>query len=106
MQQKRIRRKIVVVGDGACGKTSLLLVFRTNDFPDNYSPTVFENYVTDIVQKGQKVKFLPGFHGSLCLQMVRGPVRVFLTCVSTSLLKITKFFLIFLSGGNGVVGYT
>ena len=92
MQQKRIRRKLVVVGDGACGKTSLLTVFGTNDFPDVYSPTVFENYVADIVHKGQEVKFLPGFHGSLCLQMVRGPVRVFLTCVSTLLHKITKFF--------------
>ena len=80
MHQKRIRRKLVVVGDGACGKTSLLTVFGTNDFPDVYSPTVFENYVADIVHKGQEVKFLPGFHGSLCLQMVRGPVRVFLTC--------------------------
>ena len=57
MQQKRIRRKLVVVGDGACGKTSLLTVFGTNDFPDVYSPTVFENYVADIVYKGQQVKF-------------------------------------------------
>ena len=57
MQPKRIRRKLVVVGDGACGKTSLLTVFGTNDFPDVYSPTVFENYVADIVCKGQQVKF-------------------------------------------------
>ena len=92
MQQKRIRRKLVVVGDGACGKTSLLTVFGTNDFPDVYSPTVFENYVADIVHKGQEVKFFPGFHGSLRLQMVRGPVGVFLTCVYTSLHKITIFF--------------
>merc|ERR1719391_1565667 len=56
MQQKRIRRKLVVVGDGACGKTSLLTVFGTNDFPDVYSPTVFENYVADIVHKGQEVE--------------------------------------------------
>ena len=100
MQPKRIRRKLVVVGDGACGKTSLLTVFGTNDFPDVYSPTVFENYVADIVHKGQEVKFLgtrvltsfykgqevklpPGFHGSLCLQMVSGPVLVFLLrCIS------------------------
>merc|ERR1719391_1664654 len=56
MQKKRIRRKLVVVGDGACGKTSLLTVFGTNDFPDVYSPTVFENYVEDIVHKGQEVE--------------------------------------------------
>ena len=58
MQPKRIRRKLVVVGDGACGKTSLLTVFGTGDFPDVYSPTVFENYVSDIVHKGQEVKNL------------------------------------------------
>ena len=57
MQSKRIRRKLVVVGDGACGKTSLLTVFGTNDFPDVYSPTVFENYVVDVIHKGQEVSF-------------------------------------------------
>ena len=57
MQSKRIRRKLVVVGDGACGKTSLLTVFGTNDFPDVYSPTVFENYVADVIHKGQEVSF-------------------------------------------------
>ena len=57
MQPKRIRRKLVVVGDGACGKTSLLTVFGTNDFPDVYSPTVFENYVADVIHKGQEVSF-------------------------------------------------
>ena len=57
MQPKRIRRKLVVVGDGACGKTSLLTVFGTNDFPDVYSPTVFENYVADVIHKGQEVKY-------------------------------------------------
>ena len=61
MQPKRIRRKLVVVGDGACGKTSLLTVFGTGDFPDVYSPTVFENYVSDIVHKGQEVKNLKWF---------------------------------------------
>ena len=60
MQPKRIRRKLVVVGDGACGKTSLLTVFGTNDFPDVYSPTVFENYVADVIHKGQEV-ILPSF---------------------------------------------
>ena len=31
--RKPIRRKIVVVGDGACGKTSLLNVFTRGYFP-------------------------------------------------------------------------
>lgn len=43
-----MRRKLVVVGDGACGKTCLLIVFSKDQFPEVYVPTVFENYVADI----------------------------------------------------------
>jgi len=43
-----IRRKLVIVGDGACGKTSLLSVFTLGYFPKDYVPTVFDNLVTDI----------------------------------------------------------
>ncbi|KAJ5340268.1 hypothetical protein N7541_009392 [Penicillium brevicompactum] len=42
-----MRRKLVIVGDGACGKTSLLSVFTLGYFPTHYVPTVFENYVTE-----------------------------------------------------------
>lgn len=42
------RKKLVIVGDGACGKTSLLIVFSKDTFPEVYVPTVFENYVADI----------------------------------------------------------
>jgi len=37
-----------VVGDGACGKTSLLNVFTRGYFTQIYEPTVFENYVHDL----------------------------------------------------------
>ncbi|VDL63348.1 unnamed protein product [Hymenolepis diminuta] len=48
MASDAIRRKLVVVGDGACGKTCLLIVFSKDQFPEVYVPTVFENYVADI----------------------------------------------------------
>jgi len=43
-----IRRKLVIIGDGACGKTSLLSVFAMGEFPEDYEPTIFENYVAEI----------------------------------------------------------
>jgi len=48
----------VIVGDGACGKTCLLMRFSNNTFdPDAYVPTVFENYVKDItLASGEKVE--------------------------------------------------
>jgi len=45
---KTVQRKLVLVGDGACGKTSLLNVFTRGYFPTVYEPTVFENYIHDI----------------------------------------------------------
>ena len=79
---KVVQRKLVLLGDGACGKTSLLNVFTRGFFPvrlprtpafafrtcfantiDNsqtvYEPTVFENYVHDI--------FVDGIHMELSL---------------------------------------
>ncbi|XP_057674491.1 rho-related GTP-binding protein RhoF [Corythoichthys intestinalis] len=48
--------KIVVVGDGGCGKTSLLMVYAKDYFPEKYAPTVFEKYSTSVVLKGKEVK--------------------------------------------------
>ncbi|ODV93052.1 hypothetical protein PACTADRAFT_47261 [Pachysolen tannophilus NRRL Y-2460] len=54
--KKPIQRKIVILGDGACGKTSLLNVFTRGYFPQVYEPTVFENYIHDIFIDGQQLQ--------------------------------------------------
>ncbi|KAJ1963795.1 GTP-binding protein Rho1 [Dipsacomyces acuminosporus] len=51
-----LRRKLVIVGDGACGKTCLLIVFSNGTFPEVYVPTVFENYVADVEVDGRHVE--------------------------------------------------
>ncbi|XP_010778608.1 rho-related GTP-binding protein RhoF [Notothenia coriiceps] len=48
--------KIVIVGDGGCGKTSLLMVYAKGDFPEKYAPSVFEKYVTTISLGGKEIK--------------------------------------------------
>jgi len=51
-----LKRKLVVVGDGGCGKTCLLIVYAENRFPESYVPTVFENYVTLVQFEGKTVE--------------------------------------------------
>uniref|UniRef100_A0A669R1S5 Ras homolog family member D n=1 Tax=Phasianus colchicus TaxID=9054 RepID=A0A669R1S5_PHACC len=48
--------KAVVVGDGGCGKTSLLMVFARGDFPKVYVPTVFEKYTASFRISGKPAK--------------------------------------------------
>jgi len=47
--------KLVAVGDGAVGKTSLLIAYAKGEFPNAYIPTVFENYAKSVDYDDKKV---------------------------------------------------
>lgn len=49
------RIKLVVVGDSAVGKTCLLISYATDKFPDDYVPTVFENYTAQMDLEGEPI---------------------------------------------------
>ena len=45
--------KCVTIGDGAVGKTSLLISFVNNSFPLDYIPTIFDNYNANLYLDNQ-----------------------------------------------------
>lgn len=51
-----VRKKLVIVGDGACGKTCLLYVFSKDEFPETHVPTVFDTYVADVEVDGKMME--------------------------------------------------
>ncbi|KAF9258392.1 hypothetical protein L218DRAFT_974905 [Marasmius fiardii PR-910] len=50
-----INKKCVMLGDGACGKTCLLIVYAKGTFPEIYVPSIFGNYTADVEVDGRQV---------------------------------------------------
>ncbi|KAK3994458.1 P-loop containing nucleoside triphosphate hydrolase protein [Cladorrhinum sp. PSN332] len=59
------RRKLFIVGDGACGKSTLFIVFLTGKFPQEWAPSVFETYAADVEVDGKHAELALWDHTGL-----------------------------------------
>ncbi|XP_077323995.1 rho-related GTP-binding protein RhoG-like [Lithobates pipiens] len=79
--------KCVVVGDGAVGKTCLLMRYQTNTFPDEFYPSVLDDYTGPITVDGRTMSLnLWDTHGNEDYDRLRPlsypQTNVFIICFS------------------------
>ena len=53
--QEEMFHKLCIIGDGMCGKTSLLSTYFFKTFSEDYDPTIFENFDHEYSHNGQLV---------------------------------------------------
>lgn len=84
--------KCVVVGDGAVGKTCLLMSYTTNTFPQDYIPSCNDHYWLPVMVDSKKINL------DLCdilrTHQMDEDGREFYTRVRTSYYSMTDVFLI------------
>lgn len=86
MAPEAIKRKLVIVGDGACGKTSLVTVFCCGEFPREYEPTIFEVSAPNSEDDGVArllTSFEPELRGRTEVGWQGGSAGIVGYCVST-----------------------
>ncbi|KAM0674052.1 hypothetical protein GVAV_002570 [Gurleya vavrai] len=52
---KQAACKVMIVGEGATGKTCMLEVFRSGKFPSEYVPTIVDNFIKETEVDNQKI---------------------------------------------------
>jgi len=85
--QREYEVKCVSVGDGAVGKTSMLISYTENKFPEDYVPTVFDNHGTLLKYDGKEIQFslwdTAGQEGYARIRTLSYPkTDIFLACFS------------------------